>query len=323
MELGLASIFRNLHTGNAFTRGFGLGYLTATASFGEKQTMSETFGMAAKGGRVLAHLPTLLKFAEMITSSIDDRLDPMPFDQFVRLGEIHGGTKPCPFILNPLVVTPEEWQVCHDMDRKKLLPLPVTIAFCNQLAISLYAEKLACHEAEADVSARLRLKEDHMRLSGLCVATLAAIINPVQTKNLTAATADIGLGQIEEHFPDAMRFGAVIQLHNDMLDMFKDMGDEMRTGMVAPNSLIAQIAARHSGLDECADFSAYILGTMPPQPFFPAQSLPSKLRQGWSDICDEAMTLASMISHTGNRNALKHMISGVPGPAVLRALNRS
>lgn len=312
---GLKHIFGNLHVKHSIQRKVGLAYLTVAAANGNTCSYRDTFTLAAHGIKICNNHAIFGRFVDLITSTIDDRLDPMPYDHFSALGRIHSGITPCPFILNPEVVTPDDWRIVHAMDSAGLLPLPVTTALCNELSAKIYDEKKACHEAISHPQARQAMRSPHLELSGLCVATLAAALNPIQGKRLEGNSSLITSDYISGEMPDAVRFGAIIQMHNDMSDLVKDMQDELHTGMTAPNTLITDIAARGL-LEECAHFALTKARDVAPGSYIPVAQLPANIATCWSILQEEAFGIASRMTSKVNCDALKTMMASLPGPLV-------
>ena len=124
------------------------------------------------------------------------------------------------------------------------MPFELTVSFCNAMAVKLMEEKRACFMAEDHPDKRSAIKQSHLELSELCMTFIAAAINPLESRKLAAESAQLDHDLAVGVLPSAARFGAVLQMHNDMTDLVKDMRDELATGMVAPNSMIADVAAK-------------------------------------------------------------------------------
>lgn len=309
----LEGVFEKIHMKGTMERSIGLMSLVAGTAGQKPATMSDAADCARHAWKIARNVKIFGEFLRTLTSTIDDRLDPMPFDQAATLGSIHGGDTPCPFILNPQVMTDREWDVCRKMDEAGLMRLPVTIAFGNALAGKLFEEKKACRDAEARPHMRGDIKQRHLELSELCTTFLAAVINPLEARRIQAQ--DISYEFMRSVLPDAAKFGVVIQMHNDMTDLVKDMDAELASRMIAPNVMIAEVAER-GGLDEYQDFISCRLRALPPNAHVNPNKFPRTVRRCWEDLKDEAISIAGGISDTVSRRGIIRMMQTLPGPYI-------
>ena len=104
------SIFEKIHLKNTAARRVALSYLVAATAGDTPRSCSDAALVIRHAAKLAMHVKTFGHFFEAMTSSIDDRLDPMPYAEAVELGKIDGGNTPCPFILNPKVMTAEDWK---------------------------------------------------------------------------------------------------------------------------------------------------------------------------------------------------------------------
>lgn len=316
---GLDVVFSNIHVKNSLSRRLGMAYLVAATAGDQPRSLRDMSVVADHACKLALNGDTLKKFIDAITSSIDDRLDPMPFAELETLGAIHLGDTPSPFILNPKVLTPDDWQTFRAMDYAGIMPLPVTIALGNAMAAALFEEKKACHLAEQTPAARRPIKDNHLRLSELCVAFLAAVVNPLEGRKLRGQMSPMTPEFVTSVNPNAAKFGAIIQMHNDMTDLVKDMQDEIDTGMAAPNAVIADVAVVQ-GLPEYKGFLIAHGADLPAGRHLQTGVFPPVVGKCWNAMRSEAIAEARKITSPTATEGLIRMMQTLPGPFVPRRL---
>ncbi len=316
---GLKAVFENFHEYRSPPQWIGLGYLTTVTSGPPPRTVRDVYDVAEHAAKMARHPRTFARFVHAIAFSLDDRIDNMSFEELSTMGQIHLGDVPSPFLLNPRILTAEDWQVFMKMDEYGLMPLPVTIAFGNLLAERVFEEKRACHLATIGQQSRAPIKGPHLDLSKICCEFIAAATNPLEAKKFISHAHELNSDIVIEANPDRAAFSDVIQMYDDMQDLVKDVWDETKVGMVTANALVADIDG-NKGLAGWLEFCNQLdPKTQIPKSFIRLDRLPELTRESWAAMVEEATDIAGKISVPSAREGWSTIVRGLPGPVIPRA----
>ena len=265
--------------------------------------------------KLVTHVSAVKATAMAVGAEIDDRLDPMPFEQLKALGEIRQGSEISPFVANPHVVSPENWRQFKMLDTAGILPFPATVAFANALAEKVYAEKEACHLAQDNPAGRMEAKQRHLELSALCIAFMGAVLNPAQGKTMARHADELSYDFIADSMPNLVRYGVVLQIHDDLSDLLKDKREEEDKDVVSPNTVLADMA-QGQALDDLEDYYALKGGKMQAGEFMGIAKFPAAVRDIWNRAVDAALDSATQIGDMQSVKCMQAMFTGLPGPQV-------
>lgn len=268
--------------------------------------------------KIARNVRAVKRVALIIATEIDRRLDPMPYKEIKALGEIEPGTEPCAFVRNPQVVTPENWQNFTSLAKAEILPFPTTVAFANVLAEKVMAERDACHVAQHSPKKRLQAKQSHIELSALATSYIGAIVNPELGRKMSEHASELTYDFVAASMPDLVRYGEVLQLHDDLSDILKDKRDEEVQEVVSPNAVLADMAQGQAFAD-LEDYFAMKGHKLPAGEFISIAALPGTVRSAWKRSVEDALDAAGQVADPRSAKCLRVMISGLPGPMVPKA----
>lgn len=268
--------------------------------------------------KIARNVSTVKYAAGAVANDIDDRLDTMPYEQIKTLGEVKSGSEPCAFVMNPEVVTPHDWEQFRKLGTAGLLSFPATAAFANVIAEKVVAERDACHLAQGNPQARLDAKQRHIELSALCVSFMGAVLNPAQGAEMTARADALTYDTIAAAMPDLVRYGEVLQIHDDLSDLLRDKREEEDLNVVTPNAVLADMA-QGPAFDDLEDYFALRGDKLPVGQFTGIDRFPGAVRSAWKRSTEAAMDVASQVSDPRAAKCMHAMLSGLPGPLVPQA----
>ncbi len=269
--------------------------------------------------KIARHAATAKYVAIALGADIDDRLDTMPYEKIKTLGEVKGGSEPCAFVANPEVVTAQDWEQFANIDKAGILPFPASVAFANALAEKVVAERDACHLAQGNPQMRLDAKQRHIELSALAVSFMGAVLNPAQGRKMAANAHHLTYDFIAASMPDLVRYGEVLQVHDDLSDLLRDKREEEVLDVVTPNIVLADMA-QSSALGELEDYYAMKGDQLPAGEFLGIARLPSAVRQTWKRSVEAVMDVACQVGDPHATRCMHAMFSGLPGPMVPKSI---
>jgi hypothetical protein len=313
---GFSRLFSTSHLPDGFGRRSGAMLLIMRLSQLEAKTQSpDLLERAAHLLKIVTHASAVKATAMAVGAEIDDRLDPLPFEELKSLGEIRQGSEMSPFVANPKVVSEENWRQFKMLDTAGILPFPATVAFANALAEKVYAEKEACHLAQDNPAGRLDAKERHLELSALCIAFMGAVLNPAQGKAMARNADALSYDFVAAAMPNLVRYGTVLQIHDDLSDLLKDKREEEDNDVVSPNIVLADMA-QGQAFGDLEDYYALKGGKMQAGEFMGIAKFPAAVRDTWRRAVDVAMDAAAQIGDTHSAKCMQAMFTGLPGPMV-------
>jgi hypothetical protein len=308
MTILLTNTFKRFHERRSFARSYGSFYMTIACSGNRPSSISSFAQIMRHALRLMNNAGTLFEALRDIVSDIDDVIDELSPEEFVNAGEIHLGKIPSSFIQNRNVVSDEVWNVWRRVDDANIMPIELTILFANLLAYAVEKEKLACFEGRRDDAAKA-----HVALSAACGCNSAALVNPLISQFLVNLDLDTSftIERMRELMPSAYALGAVVQIHDDLTDLCKDVVEEANTNIISPNfvfNLCTQRGERKTALDYFS--SPY----MPKKEFISRDALPSVIRDAWLEARNCAYQEAKGIKHDLSRRCIHKMLDALPGP---------
>ncbi len=313
---GFSRLFSTSHLPDAFGRRSGAMMLIMRLSQLETKTQSPAMlERAAHLLKIVSNVSAVKATAMAVGAEIDDRLDPMPFAELKALGEIRQGSEISPFVANPAVVTEENWRQFKMLDTAGILPFPATVAFANALAEKVYAEKEACHLAQNNPAGRIDAKQRHLELSALCVAFMGAVLNPAQGKEMARHADALSYDFVAASMPSLVRYGIVLQIHDDLSDLLKDKREEEDKDVVSPNTVLADMAQGQAFTD-LEDFYALKSRQLQAGEFTGIAKFPAAVRDTWRRAVDTAMDAAAQVGDGQAARCMQAMFTGLPGPMV-------
>ncbi|MCG6881694.1 MAG: hypothetical protein LJE96_21430 [Deltaproteobacteria bacterium] len=308
MTILLTKTFKSFHEKRSFARSYGIFYVTIACSGYRPSSISSFAQTMRHAFKLLKNVSILFAALRDIVSDVDDVIDELSPEEFLNAGKIHLGKNPSPFIENRNVVSDEVWHIWRRLDNAGVMPIELTILYANLLAYAVEQEKLACFEGRRDDAAKA-----HVALSAVCGCNSATLVNPLASQFL----ADLNLGtsftieKLRELMPSAYALGTVVQIHDDLTDLCKDVVEEANTNIISPNfvfNLCTQRGERKTALDY---FSS---PHMPEKQFIARNVLPSVIKDAWLEARACAYQEAKGIKHDLSRRCIHTMLDALPGP---------
>jgi hypothetical protein len=304
----LSNTFRKFHEKRSFARSYGSFYVTIACSEHSPSSISMFAETVRHALKLLRNKSALFRALKDIVSDIDDVIDELSPGEFKNAGQIHLGKNPCRFIQNRDIVSDEvwdTWQKLHDTD---IMPMELTILFANLLACTVEQEKLACFEGRRNDATKA-----HVALSAVCGCNTATLVNPFVSQLLTSLDLNTSftIEKLRELMPSAYALGTVVQMHDDLSDLYKDVIEEANTGITSPN-IVLNLCDQRGESETAVDY--FSSPNMPEKEFISRDALPSSIRNAWLEIRDWACQEATHIKHNLSRRCIYTMLDSLPGP---------
>ena len=187
--------------------------------------------------RLLGRLVTLI-------NEIDDVVDNMSAAERLKLGAAKYGNTACDFLKNDRLNPEPYFETIERLDDSGVITRNESVSFSNIYAVLLArsAEVEARLVDGNDFEGREQLTELNMQI----VKTLGAhILQHVMPSKLIKEKADdssLSEDDALEPFPEAMRFGYLIEMCDDLEDFLVDIRREASTGILTPNWIATNLA---------------------------------------------------------------------------------
>lgn len=188
----------------------------------------------------------LMKSLFHLINEIDDIVDGMSADERLAVGDAHVGNTMSPFLMNEDVCVPAYHEVIKKIGESGLMSYEEEVAFSNLYAVLIRegarAEKQ--HLLTRSVRSREGVAEANLRLAE--VVGVHVLQHGVANPEVQSLSKGRGLfyGDIPRIFPEAATLSRLAEMIDDMGDVFIDLESEIKTGIIAPNTVLCKLHAR-------------------------------------------------------------------------------
>lgn len=190
-----------------------------------------------RGFRLLVRLVTCI-------NEIDDIVDNLPAEERLKLGEATLGNTACGFLKNERLSLAPYFETVRRLDRAGIISENESISFSNIYATLLTqsAEVEANLEHGNDFEGRKKLTKLNMKTAQILGAHVLQHAMPSSAIKEKADNSNLSAEDALEAFPEAMRFGYLIEMCDDLEDFLVDMKREVNTGIKTPNWIATSLA---------------------------------------------------------------------------------
>ncbi len=244
----------------------------------------------------------LMKSLFHLINEIDDIVDGMSADERLAAGDADVGNTMSQFLMNEDVCVPAYHETIKKIGESGLVSYEEEVAFSNLYAVLIRegarAEKQ--HLLTGSVRSREGVTEANLRLAE--VVGVHVLQHGVANPEVQSLSKERGLlyGDIPRIFPDAAALSRLAEMIDDMGDVFVDLENEIKTGIIAPNTVLCKLHARGNLYDNDGnlnpEMAAFYERHKNDRETILFHQYPEILQEAMGDLGDDFMSRAATLS---------------------------
>lgn len=207
---------------------------------------SDMVNMLKDVGILKQQVSAFKRYLIIMGNEIDNRIDEMSPSEIINSGNVRIGKEPSEFILNPNIITEENWNCFDRLTELGVISRDTLVSIGNLYAENIRQEAYSAQKImdSSSSSERANVGEFHLRLGELSYLVISSVFRPNEELN-SAVESGLSYEVSKEIYPMSSNLWRIIQMQDDVVDLRDDIASEIKLCKPAGNFLISKLVERN------------------------------------------------------------------------------